>query len=186
LQDETLRNSGRIGDNANAKGNIAGRDIRTTIFNIFGAKANQKSDILYVVKILDKNAQSLYTVSELKEINPDWQTKIDFNKLENWNRVFINRSAQLEKFESEIISNLRIPERLLKDVSSKYALISSQDISSDDKCTTIMNQLLKIVNNGRSNQLNEESKNAGVELTIYWAFTRCQILENPPLVEEKA
>lgn len=180
LQDEILRNSGSVGNNSKAGRDIAGRDIKTNILNIFGKNRNQKSEIFNVVKSLDKRAKLLYRLDEISDFNPDWQEKIDFNSLNTWKKIFENRAAQLEKFEEEIISNLTVPEILLLDLSNKYARLSNENISSDSKCMLIEKQLLETVNGGRSDKICEENKTAGIELTIYWAFTRCQILENPP------
>jgi len=52
------------------------------------------------------------------------------------------------------------------------------EISSDDKYNRIKDKT--IVEKGKSHTISEESKEDGVFLTMYWAFTICQILENPP------
>lgn len=178
-------NSGQVGNNARAGGNIAGRDIKN--INVFGGlfRKSQKSDILKVVMILDKKAKELYKVSEIKELNPRWQRKINYNDLNIWKKIFENTAFLLEKFESEIIPNLTIPDRLLKDLANKYARISGSAVTSGEKCEEIKQKLLDTVNQGSGYKIPTESKDEAVELTIYWAFTRCQIFENPPEREEK-
>lgn len=175
-----MNKSGKVGDNATAAGSIAGRDIKViNILNgIFGK--SQKSDILEVVKILDKNQEKLYELPDIVELNPSWKRKINFNDLKSWNKIFEMWSSQLEVFEDEIIPALDFPDRLLKNLSSRYAQVSNTSSTSDEKCEQIKKELLQTVNQGKSHNIPAESKEGAVELVIYWAFTRCQIFENPP------
>jgi len=183
LQDGTLKNknSGFVGDNAQASGDIAGRDIKHNSVNIFGIfKSYQKSEIFEVVKLLDRNAATFYLLDDINDVNPDWNYKMDFNMLDTWKNIFFNCDIRLKNFEDQIITRLRFPDKLLNSLKNQWIQVAKMEISSDDKCNQIKDKLLAIVEKGKSHRISEESKEDGVFLTMYWAFTRCQIMENPP------
>lgn len=182
------KSSGIIGKNSSAGGNITGRDDNSKTINIIGLskyfRKPQKSDIFEVVKTIDKKAKIYYNTQNIKIDNPDWDEKLDYNKLSIWHHQFRNCELRLSNFENEILVKLRTADKLLNFLNQIWIENSSNSLTGDEKCQQIYDILLDIVNEGKSHSIGVEATKEGINITMYWAFTRCQILENPPVIKE--
>ena len=175
------KNSGHIGNNAKAQGNMAGRDINSTQVNIFSGlfKNYMKSEIFNVVREIEKSAKSYYTTAENLVTNPDWDDKIRYNELNTWKKHFDNCAIRLNNFENTIIVKLVSADKLLNYLKQIYIDKQSTGLSGDGLCDNIYQKLEEVVKSGDIKKISTESIKEGIIATMYWAFTRCQILENP-------
>jgi len=175
-------NSGYVGNNAKAEGNIIGRDDNRKFVNIFGGhfQKYQKSDIFEVVKTIDKKAKVYYKTENIRLENPDWDEKINYNELNKWKEYFKGCELRLNNFENKILTKLTSSDKLLNYLNQIWIDVSSNPCSGDEKCQLIYDFLLNIVNEGKVQHIGVESIKEGIIITTYWAFTRCQILKNPP------
>jgi len=153
------KNSGAVGNNTKAGGDVVGRDKKTihiSLGNLF--KGYEKSDIYGVVREIEKSARTYYKATENLLPNPDWDEKIKHNSLNIWQKHFDNCAFRLNNFEDTIIVKLMSADKLLNFLKQIYIDKYSMNLVGDELCSSIYTTLETVVNNGNIKKISTESK----------------------------
>ncbi|MCK1987872.1 hypothetical protein MPH48_07075 [Lysinibacillus fusiformis] len=168
-----------IGDNSNV---INGHNnILKQFFNTFSPKTVTPSDIHKVCEILDGNLSENTDFTFTK--NPDWVEKMNYNSLYRYRSTFEEYCMFYESVEEVFTSTAIDGNRLLRVINNIYKdeLIDNPDLNSDKIVRNTINSLRIIVENSyKSTSMTSEHIEDVIISVVFFAFTRCKILEKPP------
>lgn len=129
--------------------------------------------------------------SELDEYDePEYNTdlpsditdKINYNQLNEFKEVFESVTHTLEDTEN-ILSNIPRRNSIVRRIKGIYIQhkIENANATKDKLCMLVFNDLLKTIHNSEgSDNLFLEDTYFAIQALMYYAFTKCQILERVP------
>ncbi|AHN24268.1 MULTISPECIES: hypothetical protein [Lysinibacillus] len=154
--------------------------INQTIQNIT-LKTITPSEIYKVCEILDGNLVETNDLSYA--INPDWLCKMEFNTLQIYKKIFMEYSIFYESVAKVFSSSTINGPSLLRRINTIYndVLLINANVESDKIVHSIISKLRDIVNNSYQNTtLTHEHIEDVLISVVFFAFTRCKILNIPP------
>lgn len=116
------------------------------------------------------------------ELPSDITDKISYNELDEYKEIFIDVSHTLEDVES-ILSNIPKRGSIIRRIKGIYlnSKIQNKDTNKDLLCNLVFNELLESVNcSDDETSLFQEDTYFAIQCLMYYAFTKCQILDRVP------
>lgn len=132
---------------------------------------------LIVDKNFDENSE--YSISE----NADWTKKIEYNKIEKYKILFEEYSFAREDIE-ELLNGYENRTKLIRNFKSLYinSVYNFPDANNDFRLDCVFEKLCTTVDESSilSDEIYIEDRNQSIYQLMFYAFTKCQILEIPP------
>ncbi|WPK11285.1 hypothetical protein R6U77_15535 [Lysinibacillus louembei] len=153
----------------------------STIEISYSLKTVTPSDIYKVCEILDGNLNE--NNDFIFDLNPDWLEKMEYNFLDHYKDIFeeycIFYEAVEEVFRSTNINGTRLLRRI--NIIYKDILIENAHLNSDKIIKNVINTLKKVVEDSyEETTLTTEHIEDVILSVVFFAFTRCKVLEKPP------
>jgi hypothetical protein len=132
---------------------------------------------------IDENAEySIHT-------NSEWNAKMKYNGIKKYARLFDLHSYSYGDVE-EILANFEKRAILIRHIKGIYIgfLSEREGLSKDKLLDLVFTKLLRIVkecNISSGNLLTEEQKSETIYQVMFYAFTKCQLLEPIPESERE-
>ncbi|SFE26350.1 hypothetical protein SAMN05428981_104223 [Bacillus sp. OV194] len=118
------------------------------------------------------------------EKNSEWSSKMRFNKIKKYKRLFEMHAYSYGDVE-EILEGFEKRETLIRHIKSIYIeyVDEDEDLPKDTILSLVKEELLRIVadcNISSGSLLTEEHKAETIYQIMFYAFTKCQLLEPIP------
>ena len=164
---------GAIGDNIN---------IRSTNYN-FPSKPRITRSLLkkICIKIVDVNEQE--DVYDISTMPMEITEKIEYNKLQIYKEIFERIFLEAYKLEEIFQSDFRLGEKIVNQIASCYIKthkLNHAYKNNDERILGLSKELYEKVCSDTTEsdyELCIEEVEFGIDLIIYYVFTKCQILE---------
>lgn len=137
------------------------------------------SDICKV--LVEKNFEGIaeYSIAE----NANWSKKIKYNEIIKYEMIFDEYSFAREDIE-ELLEGYEYRTKLIRNFKTLYidSVFKFKEADNDFRLDWMFNRLCDIVD--ESCEVNDsmyiEDRNQAIYQLMFYAFTKCQILEKPP------
>lgn len=116
------------------------------------------------------------------DLPSDITEKINYNELKVFNRIFSDVSHTLEDVET-VLSGIPKRGTIIRKIKGVYSniVIKENYKTKDDLCRMVFEELLQIVNTSfDKDDLYREDTYFAIQSLLYYAFTKCQILDKVP------
>lgn len=116
------------------------------------------------------------------DLPSDISEKINYNELKEFKEVFLDVSHTLEDVET-VLSEIPKRGNVIRKIKGVYLnfKIEKNYKNKDNLCRLVFNELLQIVNTSiDKNELYMEDTYFAIQSLMYYAFTKCQILDKVP------
>ncbi|HFK1513852.1 hypothetical protein [Bacillus paranthracis] len=116
--------------------------------------------------------------------NSEWSAKMKYNKIKKYAALFDLHSYSYGDVE-EILENFEKRTTLIRHIKGIYVvfLIEQEELSKDKILDLVFDELKRIViecNVSSGNLLTEEQKSETIYQVMFYAFTKCQLLDPIP------
>lgn len=132
---------------------------------------------IIVEKNFEENAE--YTISS----NVNWSNKIEYNQISKYELIFDEYSFAREDIE-ELLEGYENRTKLIRNFKTLYidSTYKFQNENNDYRLDWVFESLCNIVDEASdpTNALYIEDRNQAIYQLMFYAFTKCQILEKPP------
>lgn len=173
----------RSGDNSPS---VIGNNNRIgdTYLHVPNHNNRMRRSILYDVCCTLSKAEMNFREEYALHTNSDWIEKIEYNHIEKYKEIFEMYSLYYGVVE-EVLERIPKRELLIRNIKTTY--VKSKNVnanfSKDEILDIVFNNLSEIV--VQSDQFSddpmlEEEKNEAIHLIMFYAFTKCQLLEIVP------
>lgn len=179
-----------IGGNDNLtsiNGSVLIKGHRNNVNQILPPIREPKRSLVYEVckMIAEKEFEetSDYSISQ----NVNWTRKIEHNKIEKYKILFEEYSFAREDIE-ELLEGYEKRTTLIKHIKTLYinSVFEIPDKDNDFKLDWVFTELCSIVDEADSctDKIYVEDRNQAIYQLMFYSFTKCQILEIPPMGSE--
>lgn len=147
-----------------------------------GAKATASVSLIYeVCKLISETDFEITEEYSIKK-NSEWEEKISYNEIEIYKVIFQDQYYSYDKVGMAL---KQIPKRdlLVRNVRTIYQKQKLKSANNDEILEKVFNELSHLViTSGIKNghELYEEEKNDAIYSVMFYAFTKCQLLEPVP------
>lgn len=132
---------------------------------------------IIVEKNFEENAE--YSISS----NVNWSKKIEYNQITKYELIFDEYSFAREDIE-ELLEGYENRTKLIRNFKTLYidSTYKFPDENNDYRLDWVFESLCNIVDEASdsTNALYIEDRNQSIYQLMFYAFTKCQILEKPP------
>jgi hypothetical protein len=175
--------SAHTGDNGVA---VVGNDNKIQIINALPiTNRSFLYDVCCIIADTDINETAEYSI----ETNSEWSAKMKYNKIKKYKALFQLHSYSYGDVE-EILENFEKRTTLIRHIKGIYInfLLEYEELSKDKVLDLVFEQLIRIVkecNVSSGFQLSEEQKSETIYQVMFYAFTKCQLLDPIPESERE-
>ncbi|EPH74754.1 TPA: hypothetical protein ACGY62_001448 [Enterococcus faecalis] len=132
---------------------------------------------IIVEKNFEENAE--YSISS----NANWSKKIEYNQIDKYELIFDEYSFAREDIE-ELLEGYENRTKLIRNFKTLYidSTYKFPNENNDYRLDWVFKSLCNIVDESSepTDALYTEDRNQAIYQLMFYAFTKCQILEKPP------